>query len=339
MISRASIRWPLAVAVLVSVSACGPAEPPKDPPLVADPPLTQAGSAADDGAIQTELERGMAYVKAEKYAEAKAHFEKAIAVKPTATAYAYLGIASEKTGDRAGAEKAYKSALAIDAGMVEAAENLAALYLDDPPRPDEAIAILKSAIAKSPEARLYQNLGYALSLKKDVDGAAKAYEAGLAKGEDAQIRFAYGSLLLENKQPEKAAEHLKKALDGAKEDPALLATLGRLLGAVKAYPECVRALDRAIKVKASDPELLVRRGTCKHQLDDEAGASADYEAAVNADPNFAAAHYYLGLSALSQKNRLKAIHELEKAMKLGAGGPIGKVAKEKFEELTKQKKK
>jgi tetratricopeptide (TPR) repeat protein len=279
----------------------------------------------------------MAYVKAEKFAEAKEHFQKAIGVKPSPTAYTYLGIADEKTGDRPGAESAYKSALAVDPGFVEAAQNLSALYLDDPPRPDEAIALLKAALAKSPDGRLYQNLGYALGLKGDIDGAGKAYAAGLAQGEDPQIRFAWGSLLLDHKEPEKAAEQLKKALEAAKDDGPFLATLGRLLGSSKAYGDCVRALDRAIKVKGTEPEWFVRRGTCKHQLNDEAGAQADYEAAIKIDAKFAPAHYYLGLSYATQKNNLKAAIHLEQAVQLGGNGPIGKAAKERLTELRKKK--
>ncbi len=326
-----------ALATLAGLPACGPAEPPREPPLVADPPLGATGNAADDGAVDTEIERGVAYVKNEKFADAKGHFEKAISIKPSVLAWTYLGIAAEKTGDRPGAEKAYRAALALDAGFAEAAQNLAALFLDDPPRPDEAIALLKTAIAKAPEARLYQNLGYAYGLKGDLDAAGKAYDAALAKGEDAQVRFAYGALLLENKQPEKAAEHLKKALDGAKDDAPLLVTLGRMLGSAKAYGDCVRALDRAIKIKGTEAEWLVRRGTCKHQLQDDEGEQADYEAAIKVDPKFAPAHYYLALSYLTQKNRLKASMELEKAIKLGGDGPIGKAAKEKLEELRKKK--
>jgi Flp pilus assembly protein TadD len=328
----------LACAAVLSLSACGPDEPPKAPPLVADPPLVQSGPAPDDGAAQSEIDRGLAYVKAEKYAEAKEHFEKAVAAKPSAMAWTYLGIAKEKSGDRPGAESAYKSALGLDAGFPEAAQNLAALYLDDPPRPDDAIAVLKAAIAKTPEPRLYQNLGYALGLKNDVEGAVRAYEAGLAKGEDAQIRFAVGALLLEHKLPERAAEHLKKALDAAKDDAALLVTIGRMLGSVKAYGDCVRALDRAIKIKATEPEFFVRRGTCKHELGDEPGAQGDFEAAVKIDPKFAAGHYYLGVSHMVQKHKLQATVELEQAIKLGAGKPIGKAAQEKYDELTKRKK-
>jgi Flp pilus assembly protein TadD len=327
----------LALATLALPACSEP--PPKPPVLTADPPLE---SAASDGAVQTELERGIAYIKNEKFAEAKEHFRKAIAIKPTPTAWSYLGVASERTNDRAGAEDAYKNALKLDPGFVEAAQNLSALYLDDPARPDDAIALLKAALAKTNDkdsAKLLQNLAYAHGLKGDLDAADKAYEAALAKGEDAQIRFAWGALLHDKKQDARAVEQLKKAVDGAKDDVALLVSAGRLLGATKAYGDCVKAFDHAISVKSTDPEWYVRRGTCKHELKDEAGAQKDYEAATKVDPKFAAAHYYLGLSLLSQKKRLFAGIALEKARKLGAGTPIEKAAQKKLDEINKKRKK
>jgi Flp pilus assembly protein TadD len=321
------------LAAATALAGCAQEPPPKEPQLTADPPLT---SAADDGAVQTELERGIAYVKNEKFAEAKDHFKKAIGIKPTPTAWTYLGVTEERTGDRAAAEEAYKSALKLDPGFAEAAQNLSALYLDEPARPDEAIAVLKPALEKTKDtARLLQNLGYAYGLKGDVEAASKAYEAALAKGDDPQIRYQYGALLVEKKQLDKAAEQLKKAVDGVKDDTALLVSVGRLLGASKAFGDCVKAFDKAIAVKATEAEWFVRRGTCKHELKDEDGAQKDYEQGVKVDPKFPAAHYYLGLSFLTQKKRLFATRELEKAAELGKGSPIGKAAQEKLDELSK----
>lgn len=332
------VRIGLVLALVgCGTAGCGTDEPPKAPVLTADPPLA---TAAEDGAVQTELERGIAYVRNEKYAEAKEHFRKALAVKPTPTAYTYLGVADEKTGDRAGAEEAYKAALKLDPTFAEAAQNLSALYLDDPAKPDEAIALLKPAIDKTKDnARLLQNLGFAYGLKGDIDAAGKAYAAALEKGEDAQIRFAWGALLAEKKQNDRAAEQLKKAVEGAKDDAALLVSVGRLLGATRAFGDCVKAFDKALAVKSTDPEWYVRRGTCKHELKDEDGAQKDYEAAVKIDPKFPAAHYYLGLSFITQKKRLFGTRELEKAKELGKGTPIGKAAADKLADLASPRKK
>ena len=336
--------WAGALTMWLSASAlaaCGPAQPPPEAPeLAADPPPGAAEGAAG-GSASTELARGIAFVKNEKWDEAKPHFEKALEANPkNAEAAYYLGLCKEKLGDRPGAEAQYKSAIAIDPKFVEASENLAALYLDEPPRPDEAITLLKEALGRAPDnARLMQNLAYAYGLKGDVDAASKQYEAAIAKGDSVPLRFAYGSLLFEGKRFDKAAEQLRKALEGTGDDAPMLATLGRMLAHSKAFGDCVKAFDRAVKVKGSDPEFYVRRGTCRHELKDETGAKADYEAAIKVDPQFAAAHYYLGLSLLSAKQRQGAQSELEKAEKLGGDTPIGKLAKAKLDEMNGLKKK
>lgn len=324
-------KWlPPALLVLVG---CGAAPEPPREPLTADPPL--GTTSADTGAAQTELERGIAYLDNEKPEEAKAHLERSLRIKETGDAQYYLGLVKEKLHDGPGAEAAYKKALAIDGKLAEAAANLGALYLDEPPHPDEAIAVLEAALVKSPgDARVAQNLAYAFSLKGDVVSASKQYDTVIGKGEDAMVRFAYGTMLFEHKELEKAADQLKKALAGMKDDAPTLVTVGRMLGGAKAFGDCVTAFDRAIKIKATEPEWLVRRGTCRHEVNDEPGAQADFQAALKVDPKFVAAHYYLGLSLLGEKKRIAAYASLEKAAALG--GDIGKAAKEKLNALAKK---
>ncbi|MEP7124220.1 MAG: tetratricopeptide repeat protein [Byssovorax sp.] len=325
-------KWP-PIAALV-LAACGAPKAPPPEQLTADPPL--GSTSADTGAADTELERGIAYLKNDRADDARLHLEKSLQLKPSGDAHYYLGLAREKLGDKPGAIESYKAALALDGKLAEAAANLGAIYLDDPPHPDEAIAALMAGLAKSPgDARLGQNLAYAYGLKGDVQSASKQYDSVLAKGEDPMVRFAYGTMLFEHKELDKAAEQLKKALAGLKDDAPLLVTVGRMLGGSKAFGECVTAFDRAIKLKATEPEWFVRRGTCRHEIKDEAGAQDDFRAAIKVDPKFAAAHYYLGLSLLGEKKRGGAIASLEKAAALG--GDIGKAAKEKIDALSKKK--
>jgi Tfp pilus assembly protein PilF len=326
-------KW-LPSALLV-LAGCGPAPEPPREPLTADPPI--GSTSADTGVAQSELERGIAYLNNEKLDEAKAHLETSFQIRPTADAQYYLGLVKEKLHDGPGAEDAYKKALAIDGKLAEAAANLGALYLDDPARPDEAIAVLQAALVKSPgDARLAQNLAYAFGVKGDVASASKQYDSLLSKGEDAVVRFAYGAMLFEHKELEKAAAQLKKALAATKDDAPTLVTMGRMLGGAKAFGDCVTAFDRAIKIKATEPEWFVRRGTCRHEVNDEAGAQADFQAAIKVDPKFAAAHYYLGLSLLGEKKRVAGYASLEKAAALG--GDLGKAAKEKLDALAKKDK-
>lgn len=321
----------------VAFAACGPPPPPEDPVLTADPPVGGA-EGLSKSTVNTEIERAVAYIKNEKFDSAKEHLGKALAEQPDhPEANYYMGLSLDMLGDKKAAETFYKKALAADPGMVEAATNLAAMYLDDPPRPDDAIAVLAKAVEKVPDdVSLNQNLAYAYGLKKDYANAGKAYERALTKGENKDVRFAYGVLLFEANDMPKAAEQLKKAVEQTTDAPTLV-TIGRMLGKAGAYAECVRAFDEAIKSK-QEPEWLVRRGTCKHELNDEPGARSDFEAAIKVDPKYATAHYYLGMSlSLEKKSRVSAMASLEKAVKLGEGTEIGNKAKEKLKEMAKQK--
>jgi len=332
---RAMRAFLLPCATALLLTACGSTPPPKDPDLVADPPLG-GNEGINEGAAQTDFQRAVAYIDKEQYAAGKAHLERALKASPdNAEAHAYMGLVLEKENDLAGAEASYLAALKLKPGLAAAAQNLAAIYLStSPPRTDDAIKHLRAALEKTPaDVGMLRNLGYALGLKGDVEGASKAYDSAIAKGDTVEVRFEYAAMLAEAKQHEKAVPHLKKVLEGTKDDPAMLVTVGRMLGYGKAFGDCVAAFDRAIKLKATDPEWFVRRGTCKHELGDEAGALADYQESVKVKPDYAAGYYYMGLAQLALQKPQSAEFSMGKAVELGKDAPIGKAAKDKLREI------
>jgi len=328
-----SARTMTVAAVLLLPCACAEAPPPPaEPPLVADPAVGAEGTRPPP----TELELGVALMKEEHYAEARPHFEKAVEQTPkSAEANYFLALSRSKTGDRAGAETGFKTALELDNDFIKAAENLAALYLEDPARPDEAIAILEKRIPKGKEnASMLADLGRAYGMKGDIATAGKHYEAAIAKGDSVVLRIAYGTLLADHHEQDRALAQLRRALEIAPEDGELLATLARKLAAVGDNAACVKALDRALAQRPREADWLVRRGGCRHEVKDDAGARSDYEAAVAADPTFAQGHYQLGVAMLAdKKQRAAGIAELELAAKLGASTPTGKAANEKLATL------
>jgi len=331
MAFQASSLRLLSVLGLLALAACGATPTAVDRPLDADPPLTDTPPAAKKN---PELDQGAELVKGGKFAEAIPHLKAALDVDPkSANAAFYLALSTEQTGgDKAEAEHLYRQALTFDPGLSEAAQNLAAMYLTDPARPDDAISVLEPALKSAPDdAALNANLGFAYGLKGDVDRASAAYERSLKKDPTVQTEFAYGTMLSENKRADAAVPHLLKAAAGLNDDPASLATIARMLGPGKAFDDCVRLLDRAITLKPGIAELLVRRGVCKHELKKEKEAAEDFAAALKADPKFQAAHYYLGMSLLAQSKKTEGRKELKKAVDLGKETPIGKQAQQKLD--------
>ena len=93
-----------------------------------------------------------------------------------------------------------------------------------------------------------------------------------------------------------------------------------------------RYLDRAITIKDL-AALRVRRGMCREDLKDNAGAKIDYERAIAMDPKFPPAHFYYGLMLQKAKDQKKACAELALAVELGGTQGIGPQAKKASEDL------
>lgn len=333
-------RPALFLAAAAMLVACSSTPDATEPPLYADPPRADGSATPTSGEAgpkkSADLAKGEELVQAGQYADAMPHLKKALDANPKDPQAAfYLALSIEQTnGDKKEAEKLYKQALAFDPKLAEAAQNLAAFYLADPPRPDDAIAVLDKALAHSPtDAKLLVNLGYAYQLKKDYERAKKAYDKALTIEDTPDLRFAYGTMLFESKQAEAAVPHLLKAAEKMGEDPAALATIARMLGPGKAFNDCVRLLDKAITLKADVAEFYVRRGVCKHELKQEKEASKDFEQAIKIDAKYQPAHYYLGLSLLKLGKKTQARDALKKAMDLGPDTPVGKMARQKRDEV------
>jgi tetratricopeptide (TPR) repeat protein len=324
--------------LLFALGACG--EPP--PPNTADnpPPLDDAPPKKDKpGAVEAPsnelVKQGMDAIQKQDFEGAKKILTDAAAkdAKDPQAAF-YLGVALDGLGDAQGAMAQYKKALELDPKLVEAAVNLSGAQYD---QKDAAGALATAeqglkANPKSPE--LLVNRALSLEALGKKAEALTAYGAAVkAKPDDAQLRIAYAEMLAGAGKRDDALTELRAVQN--LDDPTLLAALAGRFGRLKAFPDCVAALDRAIKIKDS-ADLHTRRGVCRHGFNDDAGALADYETALKLDANFAPAYYYLG-QHLAPKDKKKALENYDKAQKLDPSGPIGKKAKEEADELKKKK--
>lgn len=326
----------LLCAVAMSLAACGGTpKPPPDPDLVADPPMgDEAG--IEHGAAQTDYQRALAYIDKERWDEAKLLLTRVTTASPdNADAHNYLGLVLEKQNDPAGAEKSYLAALALKPGLVMSAVNVSGMYLSaKPPRVDEALKILEKAVAVVPDdVGLLTNLGFARAAKGDVAGSAKAYQAAIAKADSLDLRLSLANVYFDAKQYEQAVPHAKKVLEMAKGDAKVFANVGFMFEYGKSFEECVKAFDRALKLKADEPDWLLRRGRCKHGLGNDDAALEDYSASIRVKPDFAAGYLYMGMVQREQQKLQSAEFSLQKAVEYGKDTPIGKLAAKKLHDL------
>jgi Flp pilus assembly protein TadD len=124
---------------------------------------------------------GLLAIDNDRPGDAVKSFERAAAIDSNNASYwANLGNARRATGDRAGAEQAYRLALEVDARTADAANGLGVLLVEAG-RPADAVPWFERAIAAAPdlvEARL--NLGIALQGSGNIARAADEYSRILA---------------------------------------------------------------------------------------------------------------------------------------------------------------
>jgi Flp pilus assembly protein TadD len=322
----------LGIACAFGLTACGGSAPPPSTP--ADPSLEDddhAAAAAPVAPSSGKVKEGMDAIQAGDFEKAKTVLEGATKDSPKdPQAWFYLGVSVEALGDGKAAAGHYSRALELDPKLTEASVNLSGVLLDN----DDAAgakAAAEAGLKTAPKhPGLLRNRAVALDAAGDKDAIAAFKAAVAAAPQDKEVRYLYAEALARSGDEKGAVAEAKAVVDS--EDVAVLASVGRLLGKLKAFDECIAALDRAVQ-KKDVAELRVQRGICKHGKKDDKGAEADFTAAVASDPKFAPGHYYLGQHKRAQGDTKAAKAELEKAAALDPNGPLGVAAKKALAEL------
>ena len=337
------------VFTIAAVAACG-GEPksadrpdpslaaPKNSTSPADSAVNPGMGTASAAGASDDMTRGTAAVKAGDWTTARTQFESATTKNPkNADAWYYLGLVMDKTGDRAAAERDYKQALTIQPDH-DAAKNLTAIYVESQ-RFDDAIALAKQSLAKSSkDTEMQLNYAVALSGKGDVDGANKAFDDAIKLApNDARFYVAYADHLAAAKRTDDAIAKLKQALRVANDDPVMLGTIGFSFRTARDIPDCISTFDKAIGLK-DNADFRTNRALCKLASKDKSGAQTDFQAAVDKEPSFGPAHYWLGSLLHDDGKFPEAVAQYEAYLKVDAKGPMAKKAAEKLQ-LAKEKKK
>jgi Flp pilus assembly protein TadD len=296
----------------------------------ASPGSAASAAPASDAPGSPELLAGNRAFDAGNYADARKSFEAAVKKNPNdAQAFANLGLACEKLGDKPAAETAYKSALSIKPNFETAAVALSSLQIDAG-RIDEALAVLRGCLAKQPgSAPLHENMGVALATRGDQDSATAELEQAVKIAPSDPLVHLQLAHWLNTWHVRGATPHLDAALAAAKEDVGLLASIGFEYRMASEFDSCIKTFDRAAQLKDGG-EVRTQRALCKLGKKDEKGAFEDLQAAVSKEPSYAQGHYYLG-GALGHLKRFKeASAEYARYLELEPNGSLAKPAAAKL---------
>lgn len=179
------------------------------------------------------------------------------------------------------------------------AKYMSGIEMIDAGQIDEGIAALNAVIAETGGCAICQvKIGDGLWKKGDEAGAEAAYKKAIAA--DPKLSEAYAQLAnLYNKQQkfDAAAEMSKKATEAG--------------GA-----------------GGGSASVILNQGIIFWNQGKTTEARAEFEKAVKADPSFAEAHYWLGMSQVSEGLNAEAVKSFEKYLELAPDGQYAETAKQ-----------
>ena len=261
-----------------------------------------------------------------------------------------LGVELAEFGDSEGARRQYERALELDPQLADAHYNLGNLLLEEGAA-EEAVEHYREVARLDPEsATAHSNLGNALLELRRPEEAISAFQTALRLDPDlAELQGNLGNALAATGELGKAVEYYKKAVQAAPEDARAhynlargLTTLGQSSDALAAYYESVRldpdfaearfnlgnALSRAGDLQGAanqyraalrlvpDPETHLNLGNTLAAQGRPEEAVREYRNALRLRPNFAAAHYALGVASYGLGQTDTAIASFREAVRL-----------------------
>jgi tetratricopeptide (TPR) repeat protein len=232
----------------------------------------------------TENNLGTALQEQQRYDEAIAHHQRAIALAPDyAPAYNNLGAALRAAGRVDEAVVQYRQALALKPDFPSASYNLANALLAQGQAGASAEQFQKTLAISPASVEAQNNLGIALAGKGDAPGAIAAFRAALAIDE--------------------RSAHAHR-------------NLGNMLIDAGARAEGMAHLERAIALAPNEPDAIYDIGTVLLEDQNFAAAAARFEAALSIKPDWPEAHNNLGIALASQGRLAAALTHFERAVQL-----------------------
>ncbi|HID30483.1 MAG TPA: tetratricopeptide repeat protein, partial [Desulfobacterales bacterium] len=236
-----------------------------------------------------------------------------------ARAHYYLGLAYLSENDRARAKGEFLAASEYNLPNSNAQMLLAKIYLAEG-APDLALEQLNLVLSKAPgNDRAYLLSGNAYFLKEDTKRARKAYaRAAQIRPEDPAAYYQLGKLELRERRYDDAMAYLDKVL-ALKADhvPALTAKVS--VYTAQAEPaKALSFLDEKISEHGKNLRLTAvlhaTRGNVLFSQKDYEQSEADFEKALDLNPDLIAPHFFLARIHLSKNETAKAISQYEEIL-------------------------
>jgi tetratricopeptide (TPR) repeat protein len=231
---------------------------------------------------------------------------------------------------RAEQEAAMRKALELAEGddRLTAYTQLASLLTRND-RKDEAFELLESGVENEEEIKT--QLIYVLaSLNRSEGNLAKADElierTAQESPDDARVHLVLSAYRARNGDIEGALAAAEKAVELAPDDKGaklqkaeVLMELGYRNEREGAVEEARSIIDGVLAAEPTNPNALFADAKLKLGAGDMAGAIASTRSALEGRPQWAQAHYLLGLAYASQKNYNEARNELDRGLEIDAG--------------------
>ena len=260
----------------------------------------------------------MIHQRNKRYGDALAECETALRIRPDyADAYATRGAIYMAMENYPAALAEYENALRVQPLSPIILVSLGQAYLKagDPTRAEEKIREALRLKTENPEAHaalaaLYEKRG-------DMEGARREFERALAFRPDfAEAHVNLGALFSREVNMDRAMRELHAALDADPESADAHYRMGVLHSTEGRFPEAVREYLAAIRCDDEHVEALSAMGALLGMAERYAEAEGLLKKAIAIKPNFADAHYNLGILYRKTGQQRKLAEQVEALKKL-----------------------
>jgi Flp pilus assembly protein TadD len=238
-------------------------------------------------------------------------------------AYSFLraGMANERTGNYAGAVRAYNRGLAVEPDNVELLNSLGfALFQQG--KSDEAVVALEKALDVDPRHwKAHNNMALASIDIGEFELAEAHYRESLAIEPQPAIYNDLGYVLERQGMLEEATDAYRQSLELDPASASARYNLGAALARSGDFAEAERQLRLAVETNPN-AQTHAGLGFVLWQQDRDDEAIASLQAAIEADPNNAMAHDALGTIYVEQGRLEEAVSTYRRLARSQAGPAV-----------------